>query len=187
MTLIFAFLALIMFVNYRSKNFCDKYTPKKKKGKKGKKGKKDDTTTGGKSTKGDTSSKSAMSGTSATGTSGTVGGGTPGDGATGETCASIMFCGTFRGSEQLRIFQTRTRLLNSIAERPVVKGTGPIKFHVIALQGTKSKKTDMPLLNDGTLVIRELKFSLRNVGDVGLVVHSYILIWSPYAESYQRA
>uniref|UniRef100_A0A158P9X4 DX domain-containing protein n=1 Tax=Angiostrongylus cantonensis TaxID=6313 RepID=A0A158P9X4_ANGCA len=85
MTLIFAFLALIMFVNYRSKNFCDKYTPKKKKGKKGKKGKKDDTTTGGRSTKGDSSSKSAMSGTSATGTTGggTTGGGTTGDGTTG--------------------------------------------------------------------------------------------------------
>ncbi|RCN40832.1 hypothetical protein ANCCAN_13243 [Ancylostoma caninum] len=31
LTLVFAFLAVIMFVNYRSKNFCDKYTPKKKK------------------------------------------------------------------------------------------------------------------------------------------------------------
>ncbi|EYC46019.1 hypothetical protein Y032_0411g967 [Ancylostoma ceylanicum] len=39
LTLVFAFLAVIMFVNYRSKNFCDKYTPKKKKGKKDKKGK----------------------------------------------------------------------------------------------------------------------------------------------------
>ncbi|KAJ1354319.1 hypothetical protein KIN20_011216 [Parelaphostrongylus tenuis] len=79
MTLVFAFLALIMFVNYRSKNFCDKYTPKKKK--KGKKGKKEksDTTTGGKSTKGDTSTSSAISGTGTTG-GGTTGGGTTGDG-----------------------------------------------------------------------------------------------------------
>ncbi|KHJ97152.1 hypothetical protein OESDEN_02872 [Oesophagostomum dentatum] len=30
LTLVFAFLAVIMFVNYRSRNFCDKYRPKRK-------------------------------------------------------------------------------------------------------------------------------------------------------------
>ncbi|KJH43478.1 hypothetical protein DICVIV_10501 [Dictyocaulus viviparus] len=77
LTLVFAFLALIMYVNYRSRNFCDKYTPKKK-NKKGKKGKhSDSTSTGGKSTTKDSSAMSGVSGTS-------TGGGTTGDGTTGD-------------------------------------------------------------------------------------------------------
>uniref|UniRef100_A0A0K0DDV7 Uncharacterized protein n=1 Tax=Angiostrongylus cantonensis TaxID=6313 RepID=A0A0K0DDV7_ANGCA len=50
-----------------------------------------------------------------------------------------------------------------------------IKFHVIALQGTKIKKTDIRQLNNGTLVIRGKKVPSRNVGGVGLVVHPSIV------------
>lgn len=77
--LVFAFLAMIMFVNYRSKNFCDKYTPKKKKGKgKGKKGKKDKDESGTKSSE----------------VSGTTGGGTTGGGTTGGTKDATGTSGT---------------------------------------------------------------------------------------------
>ncbi|VDM53568.1 unnamed protein product [Angiostrongylus costaricensis] len=50
-----------------------------------------------------------------------------------------------------------------------------IKFHVIALQETKVKKTDMRELNNGTLMIRGGKVSSRNVGGVGFVVHPSIV------------
>ncbi|ETN86336.1 hypothetical protein NECAME_16398 [Necator americanus] len=94
LTLVFAFLAVIMFVNYRSKNFCDKYTPKKKKGKKGKKKGKESGKSGtsgggeGGTEGGGTSGASGVSGTGADGTSGagdgTSGAGTgAGDGASG--------------------------------------------------------------------------------------------------------
>ena len=42
---------------------------------------------------------------------------------------------------------------------------------MIALQETKSKKTDIRELDDGTIVIRGEKFPSRNVGGVGFVVH----------------
>ncbi|VDM80337.1 unnamed protein product [Strongylus vulgaris] len=71
LTVVFAFLAVIMFVNYRSKNFCDKYTPKKKKkrSKKSKKSKKDKGEGGG-GTEGAESSTGGVSGTSGTGATG---------------------------------------------------------------------------------------------------------------------
>ncbi|KAE9415483.1 hypothetical protein Angca_001775, partial [Angiostrongylus cantonensis] len=46
-----------------------------------------------------------------------------------------------------------------------------IKFHVIALQETKIKKTDIRQLNNGTFVIRGKKVPSRNVDDVGFIVH----------------
>ncbi|EYC39612.1 hypothetical protein Y032_0649g1120 [Ancylostoma ceylanicum] len=50
-----------------------------------------------------------------------------------------------------------------------------IKFHVIALQETKSKKNEVRQLNDGTLIIRGEKFPSRNVGGVGFVVHPSVV------------
>ncbi|VDM52640.1 unnamed protein product [Angiostrongylus costaricensis] len=50
-----------------------------------------------------------------------------------------------------------------------------IEFHVIALQETKIKKTDIRQLNNGILVIRGEKVPSRNVGGVGFVVHPSIV------------
>ncbi|KAE9417140.1 hypothetical protein Angca_008153, partial [Angiostrongylus cantonensis] len=50
-----------------------------------------------------------------------------------------------------------------------------IKFHVIALQETQIKKTDIRQLNNETFVIRGEKVPSRNVGGVGFVVHPSIV------------
>ncbi|KAK6760044.1 hypothetical protein RB195_021531 [Necator americanus] len=50
-----------------------------------------------------------------------------------------------------------------------------IKFHVIALQGTKCRKSDVRQMNDGTLIIRGEKVPSRNVGGVGFVVHPSVV------------
>ncbi|VDM61813.1 unnamed protein product [Angiostrongylus costaricensis] len=47
-----------------------------------------------------------------------------------------------------------------------------IQFHVIALQETKIRQTDIRQLKNGTLVIYGEKVQSRNVGGVGFVVHS---------------
>ncbi|KAE9413594.1 hypothetical protein Angca_000407, partial [Angiostrongylus cantonensis] len=57
---------------------------------------------------------------------------------------------------------------------PLFVATDCIKFHVIALQKTKIKKTDIRQLNKGTFVIRGEKVLSRNVGGVGFVVHPSI-------------
>ncbi|VDM77940.1 unnamed protein product [Strongylus vulgaris] len=46
---------------------------------------------------------------------------------------------------------------------------------ITALQETKSRKTDVKQLSDGTLIIRGEKFPSRNVGGVGFVVHSSVV------------
>ncbi|VDL70916.1 unnamed protein product [Nippostrongylus brasiliensis] len=53
----------------------------------------------------------------------------------------------------------------------LLEAAGRIKYHVIALQETKSKKADIRQHNDGTLVIRGEKIPSRNVGGVGFIVH----------------
>ncbi|KAK6736546.1 hypothetical protein RB195_019310 [Necator americanus] len=50
-----------------------------------------------------------------------------------------------------------------------------IKFHVIALQETKCRRSDVRQMNDGTLVIRGEKVPLRNVGGFGFVVHPSVV------------
>ncbi|KAK6733923.1 hypothetical protein RB195_017596 [Necator americanus] len=50
-----------------------------------------------------------------------------------------------------------------------------IKFHVIALQETKCRRSDVQQVNDGTLVIRGEKVPSRNVGGVGFVVHPSVV------------
>uniref|UniRef100_A0A0K0CUY2 PTB domain-containing protein n=1 Tax=Angiostrongylus cantonensis TaxID=6313 RepID=A0A0K0CUY2_ANGCA len=57
-----------------------------------------------------------------------------------------------------------------------------IKFHVIALQETKIKKTDICQLNSETFVIRGEKVPSRNVSSVGFVVHPSIV---HLVESYE--
>ena len=56
----------------------------------------------------------------------------------------------------------------------LLHAAGHIKYHVIALQETKSRKQDVRQLSDGTLVIRGEKVPSRNVGGVGFVVHPTI-------------
>ncbi|KAK6742212.1 hypothetical protein RB195_009836 [Necator americanus] len=45
------------------------------------------------------------------------------------------------------------------------------KFHVIALQETKCRRSDVRQVNDGTLIIRVENVPSRNVGGVAFVVH----------------
>ncbi|KAK6762220.1 hypothetical protein RB195_023074 [Necator americanus] len=45
-----------------------------------------------------------------------------------------------------------------------------VKFHVIALQETKCRRSDVRQMNDGTLVIRGEKVPSRNVGGVGCLL-----------------
>ncbi|KAE9413757.1 hypothetical protein Angca_001348, partial [Angiostrongylus cantonensis] len=59
--------------------------------------------------------------------------------------------------------------------RAILAAADRIKFHVIALQETKIKKTDKRQLNNGTFVIRGEKVPSRNVGRVGFVVHPSIV------------
>ncbi|KAK6761299.1 hypothetical protein RB195_022383 [Necator americanus] len=49
------------------------------------------------------------------------------------------------------------------------------KFHVIALQETKCRRSDGPQMNYGRFVIRGEKVPSRNVGGVGLVVHPSVV------------
>uniref|UniRef100_A0A0K0CVC0 Reverse transcriptase domain-containing protein n=1 Tax=Angiostrongylus cantonensis TaxID=6313 RepID=A0A0K0CVC0_ANGCA len=57
-----------------------------------------------------------------------------------------------------------------------------IKFHMIALQETKIKKTDIRQLNNATFVIRGEVVPSRNVDGVGFVVHPNIV---HLVESYE--
>ncbi|KAK6745255.1 hypothetical protein RB195_011773 [Necator americanus] len=50
-----------------------------------------------------------------------------------------------------------------------------IKFHEIALQQTKCRRSDVRQMNDGTLVVRGEKAPSRNVGGVGFVVHPSVV------------
>ncbi|KAK6747822.1 hypothetical protein RB195_000796 [Necator americanus] len=50
-----------------------------------------------------------------------------------------------------------------------------VKFHVIALQETKCKRSDVRQMNDGSVVIRVEKVPSRNVGDVDFVVHPSVV------------
>ncbi|VDP55855.1 unnamed protein product [Heligmosomoides polygyrus] len=57
----------------------------------------------------------------------------------------------------------------------LLEAASHIKYHVIALQETKSRFTDVRTLKDGTLVIRGEKVPSRNVDGVGFVVHPSIV------------
>ncbi|KAK6758180.1 hypothetical protein RB195_015787 [Necator americanus] len=49
------------------------------------------------------------------------------------------------------------------------------KFHGIALQKTKCRRSDVGQMNNGTLVVREEKVPSQNVGSVGFVVHPSVI------------
>ncbi|KAK6725965.1 hypothetical protein RB195_004342 [Necator americanus] len=57
----------------------------------------------------------------------------------------------------------------------ILRATKRIKFHVIALQETKCRRSNVCHMNDGTLVIRGENVPSRNVGGVGFVVHPSVV------------
>ncbi|VDL78944.1 unnamed protein product [Nippostrongylus brasiliensis] len=57
----------------------------------------------------------------------------------------------------------------------LLEAAGHIKYHVNALQETKSRKADIRQHNDGTLVLRGKKIPSRNVGGVGLIMHPSVV------------
>ncbi|KAK6762946.1 hypothetical protein RB195_023597 [Necator americanus] len=75
-----------------------------------------------------------------------------------------------------RLCTYNARTVSTDADLHVLFGAAErIKFHVIALQETKCRRSDVRQMNDGTLVIRGEKVPSRNVGDVGFVVHPSVV------------
>ncbi|KAK6741073.1 hypothetical protein RB195_009121 [Necator americanus] len=77
-------------------------------------------------------------------------------------------------SERLCTYNART--VSTDADLYALRGAAElIKFHVIALQETKCRRSDVQQMKDGTLVIRGEKVPSRNVGGVGFVVHPSVV------------
>lgn len=84
-------------------------------------------------------------------------------------------CSTRHG-DCFRLCTYNARTVSSNANlHALLDAASKIKYHVIALQETKSRKTDVRQMNDGTLVIRGEKIPSRNVGGVGFVVHPSVV------------
>ncbi|KAK6735725.1 hypothetical protein RB195_018761 [Necator americanus] len=80
----------------------------------------------------------------------------------------ILDQGTTRHGDCLRLCNYNTRTVSRDADLHALLGAAErIKFHVIALQDTKCRRSDVQQMNDGTLVIRGEKVPSRNVGDGG--------------------
>ncbi|KAK6749201.1 hypothetical protein RB195_001666 [Necator americanus] len=84
--------------------------------------------------------------------------------ATGEKRSDLRLC-TYNARTVSRDANLRAFL--GAAER--------IKFHVVALQETKCRWSDVRPMNDGRLIIRGEKVPSRNVGSVGFVVHPSVV------------
>ncbi|KAK6749393.1 hypothetical protein RB195_001790 [Necator americanus] len=83
---------------------------------------------------------------------------------------------TTRHGECLRLCTYNARTVSTDADLHVLlRATERIKFHVIALQETKCRRSDVQQMSDGTLVIRGEKVTSRNVGGVGFVVHPSVV------------
>ncbi|KAK6742505.1 hypothetical protein RB195_010022 [Necator americanus] len=83
---------------------------------------------------------------------------------------------TTRHGDCLRLCTYNARTVSTDADLHALLGAAErIKFHVIALQETKCRRSDVRQMNDGTLVIRGEKFPSRNVGGVGFVVHPSVV------------
>ncbi|KAK6737065.1 hypothetical protein RB195_019642 [Necator americanus] len=79
---------------------------------------------------------------------------------------------TTRHGDCLRLCTYNARTVSIDADLHALLGAAErIKFHVIALQETKCRRSDVRQMNDGTLVIRGENVPSRNVGGVGFVVH----------------
>ncbi|KAK6761046.1 hypothetical protein RB195_022203 [Necator americanus] len=83
---------------------------------------------------------------------------------------------TTRHGDCLRLCTYNARTVSTDADLHALLGAAErIKFHVIALQETKCRRSDVRQMNDGTLVIRREKVPSRNVGGVGFVVHPSVV------------
>ncbi|KAK6764720.1 hypothetical protein RB195_024884 [Necator americanus] len=83
---------------------------------------------------------------------------------------------TTRHGDCLRLCTYNARTVSTDADLHALLGAEErIKFHVIALQETKCRRSDVRQMNDGTLVIRGEKVPSRNVGGVGFVVHPSVV------------
>ncbi|KAK6758081.1 hypothetical protein RB195_015725 [Necator americanus] len=79
---------------------------------------------------------------------------------------------TTRHGDCLRLCTYKARTVSTDADlHALLPAAERIKFHVIALQKTKCRNSDVRQMNDGTLIIRGEKVPSRNVGGVGFVVH----------------
>ncbi|VDP05470.1 unnamed protein product [Heligmosomoides polygyrus] len=92
---------------------------------------------------------------------------------------SILDRGDASGTRHGDFFLLSTYNVRSVSSnadlQALLEAASHIKYHVIALQETKSRFTDVRTLKDGTLVIRGEKVPSRNVGGVGFVVHPSIV------------
>ncbi|KAK6753808.1 hypothetical protein RB195_013036 [Necator americanus] len=76
----------------------------------------------------------------------------------------------------LRLYAYNARTVSADADLHALLGNAErIRFYVMALQGTKCRRSDIRQINDGTLVIRGEKVPSRNVGGVGFVVHPSVV------------
>lgn len=83
---------------------------------------------------------------------------------------------TTRHGDCFRLCTYNARTVSSDANlHDLLDAASKIKFHVIALQETKTKKKEVRQMKDGTLVIRGEKVPSRNVGGVGFVVHPSVV------------
>ncbi|KAK6730284.1 hypothetical protein RB195_007007 [Necator americanus] len=79
---------------------------------------------------------------------------------------------TTRHGDCLRLCTYNARIVSTDADTHALLGAAErIKFHMIALHETKCRWGNARQMNDGTLVIREERVSLRSVEGVGFVVH----------------
>ncbi|KAK6763193.1 hypothetical protein RB195_023780 [Necator americanus] len=83
---------------------------------------------------------------------------------------------TTRHGDCLRLCTYNARTVSTDADlHTLLRAAERIKFHVIALQETKYRRSDVRQMNDGTLVIRGENVPSRNVGGVGFVVRPSVV------------
>ncbi|KAK6750163.1 hypothetical protein RB195_002264 [Necator americanus] len=83
---------------------------------------------------------------------------------------------TTRHGDCLRLCTYNARTVSTDADLHALLGAPErIKFHLIALQETKCRRSDVRVMNDGTLVIRGEKVPPQNVAGVGFFVHPSVV------------
>ncbi|KAK6749549.1 hypothetical protein RB195_001891 [Necator americanus] len=83
---------------------------------------------------------------------------------------------TTRHGDCLRLRTYNARTASTDADLHAFLGAAErFKFHVIVLQETKCRKSDVRQMNESTLVIRGERVPSRNVGGVGLAVHPSVV------------
>ncbi|KAK6735289.1 hypothetical protein RB195_018465 [Necator americanus] len=83
---------------------------------------------------------------------------------------------TTRHGECLRQCTYDARTVSTDADQhALLRASEHVEFHVIALQETKYRRSDVRQMNDGTLVIRGERVPSQNIGGVGFVVHPSVV------------